>query len=211
MPQKRLRVLMSFSHDTDQVVQETAGAVIAGLSGNKSFPKPPAEPETLQAKLTEFTAAVTAALGGGLLATAAKDKCRHELVALLRQDALYVQGNSNDELATLLSSGFLAASTSRARAPLSKPVILSIDQGNSTQLFVTGKALRNARSWELRFTAGETAGAAANWQYIRGLTDSRSMPINGLVPGTTYTVQVRALGGSTGYSDWSDAVSHVCY
>src|SRR5437867_4712970 len=32
MPQKRFRVLMSFSHDTDQVVQETTGAVIAGLS-----------------------------------------------------------------------------------------------------------------------------------------------------------------------------------
>jgi hypothetical protein len=31
----------------------------------------------------------------------------------------------------------------------------------------------------------------------------------GLTPGTTYSLQVRAVGGSTGYSDWSDAVSHM--
>jgi len=36
------------------------------------------------------------------------------------------------------------------------------------------------------------------------------MPVNGLVPGTMYQVQVRAIGGSTGYSDWSDAVHHMC-
>jgi len=40
-------------------------------------------------------------------------------------------------------------------------------------------------------------------------TNSRSMPLNNLIPGTNYTVQVRAIGGSTGYSDWSDAVSHM--
>lgn len=35
------------------------------------------------------------------------------------------------------------------------------------------------------------------------------MPLNGLTPGTQYQVQVRAIGGSTGYSDWSDSVSHM--
>ena len=35
------------------------------------------------------------------------------------------------------------------------------------------------------------------------------MPVNGLTPGTNYTFQVRAIGGSTGYSDWSDPVSHM--
>ena len=28
-------------------------------------------------------------------------------------------------------------------------------------------------------------------------------------PGVTYTVQVRGVGGTTGYSDWSDPVSHM--
>jgi hypothetical protein len=30
-----------------------------------------------------------------------------------------------------------------------------------------------------------------------------------LTPGTNYNIQARAVGGSTGYSDWSDPVSHM--
>jgi len=41
-------------------------------------------------------------------------------------------------------------------------------------------------------------------------TQARSVQIPGLTPGTTYTVQACALGGTTGQSDWSDPVSHMC-
>ncbi|MFM8469141.1 MAG: fibronectin type III domain-containing protein [Limisphaerales bacterium] len=33
--------------------------------------------------------------------------------------------------------------------------------------------------------------------------------VENLTPGTTYTFSVRAVGGSTGFSDWSDPVSHM--
>jgi hypothetical protein len=33
--------------------------------------------------------------------------------------------------------------------------------------------------------------------------------VAGLIPGSIYSMQVRAVGGSTGYSDWSDPVSHM--
>jgi hypothetical protein len=36
------------------------------------------------------------------------------------------------------------------------------------------------------------------------------MALNGLVPGTTYTVQVRAIGAS-GLSEWSNAASCICW
>jgi hypothetical protein len=36
------------------------------------------------------------------------------------------------------------------------------------------------------------------------------MTISGLTPGTTYVFQVRAIGGSTRYSDWSNPVSRMC-
>ncbi|HZQ47067.1 MAG TPA: fibronectin type III domain-containing protein [Verrucomicrobiae bacterium] len=32
--------------------------------------------------------------------------------------------------------------------------------------------------------------------------------LTGLTPGQLYQIRVRAVGGSTGYGDWSDAVSH---
>ena len=36
------------------------------------------------------------------------------------------------------------------------------------------------------------------------------MIITNLTPGTIYTFRVRAIGGSTGSSDWSDPVAHMC-
>ena len=47
MPSKRLRVLLNFTHDTDHVVQETAGAVVVGLNGNDKFPTPRPMPNTV--------------------------------------------------------------------------------------------------------------------------------------------------------------------
>jgi hypothetical protein len=208
MPSKRLRVLLSFTRDPDHQLEELTGAVITGLNGSKFFPNPPVEQAALQAALTDFTGSVAAAAQGGTHATALKHKKRHALVALLRQLALYVQANCNDDLATLLSSGFLAASTTHGQSQLPKPVITTVNHGNSGQLVVKVKAIRNAKTYELRY--GAVGAAPDKLQTIGALTDSRSMPINGLTPGTTYTVQVRALGGSSRYSDWSDPVSHMC-
>jgi hypothetical protein len=38
-------------------------------------------------------------------------------------------------------------------------------------------------------------------------SQSRSIVLTNLVPGTTYTIQAQALGGSTGQSAWSTPVS----
>ena len=40
-------------------------------------------------------------------------------------------------------------------------------------------------------------------------TNSRRIEIGNLTPGTTYTVQTRAIGGSKGYSEWSDPQSTI--
>ena len=39
--------------------------------------------------------------------------------------------------------------------------------------------------------------------------DSQHIVFNGLLRGKEYTVQVRALGGTTGQSDWSDPSTHM--
>ena len=61
----------------------------------------------------------------------------------------------------------------------------------------------------MRYAALNGLGAPGPWQSGGLFTDSRAMVFNTLTPGTTYNVQVRAIGGSTGYSDWSDPVSHM--
>jgi hypothetical protein len=49
----------------------------------------------------------------------------------------------------------------------------------------------------------------SGWQVVGIFTQSRRILLESLTPGTTYTVQARAIGGSTGSSDWSDPVSHM--
>ena len=111
-------------------------------------------------------------------------------------------------MATLLSSGFEAVSTNRSQTPLPPPSIRSLDNGNSGQLLVKVTPIANSRAYEVRYAA-VSGGTPGPWQSGGLFTNSRAMSINGLTPGTIYQMQVRAIGGSTGYSDWSDPVSHM--
>jgi len=205
----QLRVLLGFTNAPDHSLEETAGAVIKGVTGNASYPTPPVTMPALQAALTAFTTAMAAQAQGGTAATADKNNKRDALVALLRQLAGYVQQNCNNNLATLLTSGFEAVSSSRAQSALEAPDILNIDNGNSGQLLVKVTATANSKCYEGRYALIGPGGVTGPWQSAGLFTNSRSMPVNGLSPGSMYNFQFRAVGGSTGYSDWSDTVSHM--
>src|SRR2546427_5530555 len=82
MATKHIRVRLSFTHESDHQIEETTGAVITGMTGNKNYPNPPVDLAEVQAALTAFTAALTAQPSGGVHATADKNKKRRELVAL---------------------------------------------------------------------------------------------------------------------------------
>lgn len=204
----QIRVLLGFSSAGDHQLEETAGAVIKGITGNATYPTPPVTMAALQTALTAFTAAIAAQEQGGTAATADKNNKRDALIGLLRQLAGYVQQNCANDLAKLLSSGFDAVSASRAQTELDAPAILSLDNGNTGQLLIKVTPIANAKAYEVRYAA-VTGGTPGAWQNGGLYTNSRSMPLNGLTPGTQYQVQVRAIGGSTGYSDWSDSVSHM--
>lgn len=211
-PQKRMpqqRVLLGFTNAPDHALEETAGAVLDGLYGNAAFTTPPVLKPALQTALTDFTTAIAAQAQGGTAATADKNNKRDALVDLLRQLASYVQETSDNDLAKLLSSGFDAVSTSRASQPLEVPSIRDIMNGNSGQLLVRVGPVKNAKAYEVRYALSPLGGTPGAWQSGGLFTNSRSMPVNGLTPGSNYSFQVRAIGGSTGYSDWSNPVGHM--
>jgi 2,4-dienoyl-CoA reductase-like NADH-dependent reductase (Old Yellow Enzyme family) len=83
----------------------------------------------LTAAQTAFEDAMTAKLQGGQQATALKNQTRLALVKLLRKEANYVQLTADNDLPTMLSSGFLVNSNSRTQSPLDTPNIVSIDNG----------------------------------------------------------------------------------
>lgn len=214
LPERRrnmphLRVLLGFTNAPDHSLEETTGSVIDNLYDNPAYATPPVTKVALQTALTNFTAAIAAMMQGGTASTAEKNDKRDILVGLLRQLASYVQENCDNDLATLLSSGFEAVSNNRSQQPLAKPSIVSVDNGNSGQLLVKVTSVPNARCYEVRYATVGAGGTLGPMQSAGLFTNSRSMPINDLTAGTTYQVQVRAVGGSTGYSDWSDPSSHM--
>ncbi len=66
------------------------------------------------------------------------------------------------------------------------------------------KPVPTARAYEVRMKNG-----TGDYQTVGIFTYVRLILIPGVIPGQIYTVQVRAIGGITGYSDWSDPASRM--
>jgi hypothetical protein len=198
-----LRVALGFTRLPDGDVDNFAAGVIKGIEGNAAYPAPPVPLTDLQSAADDFTAKVAQAKTGGVVDTAAKNNSRETLVVMLRQLAGYVQLNCNNDLAILLSSGFQAMSTNRSASPLEQPQGLVLRNGNSGQLVARVSPVKNTRMYEGRLKVLD-----GDWLPSVFTGDSQGITFDGLTPGTLYTAQVRAFGGSTGQSDWSDPSSH---
>ena len=198
------KVSLSFAELSDTALDNFAQGVIEALTGNATYPTPPVTLANLQAAVADFTTKMAAAQTGGKSDTAAKNNSRNILVGMLRKVATYVQLMCNDDPALLLTSGFQMQSTDRVSAQLEKPHALSIKNIGDGQLAARVDPVKNANMYE-----GRTKAANGDWLPSVFSGDSRRIAFSGLSPGTNYTIEVRALGGSTGQSDWSDPSSHM--
>jgi len=198
------KVSLGFVRLSDSELSDFSVTVVTKMTNNPSYPTPTVPLGDITAANAAFTAAIAAAAQGGTQLTAAKNAERDNILSLLRTQAAYVQSIAMDDLTMLLSSGFWNNATDRTRKPLPKPAILNIDNFATTQLMVKAEPLDNARSYEARVRVGNQ-----EWKSVGVFTKARGMLLPDLVPGTMYDVQVRGVGGTTGYSDWSDPVSHM--
>jgi hypothetical protein len=192
------RVNLGFAKYPAAILVQFTNGIIFCLTGNASFPTPPVSLTALAALLTALVNAMAAASQGGKPLTSAKNDAQEALVAALRKIATYVQGEAAQNLTVLLSSGFLINSTNRARSPLQIPSIVQILNNISKQLTVRLTPIVNARTYQLMvFKPDGTLFLTLD------STQARRIVIPGVTPGVIYTVQARAVGGSTGYSPWS--------
>lgn len=81
--------------------------------------------------------------------------------------------------------------------------------GMSGQLVLTVTPIKNTKANEFRYALAAPGQSQGPWQKGGLFTNSRNMPVKGLTPGQNYTFQARAIGGSTGHSDWSMPVGHM--
>jgi hypothetical protein len=199
-----VKVSTNFGRLSDTELDNFAQGVIDALTGNATYPTPPVTLANLQAAVDDYTAKMAAAQNGGIADTAAKNNSRNTLEEMLRKVAAYVQMMCNEDPALLLGSGFQMQSTNRSSTPLEKPKGLSIKNGVAGQLVARVEAVKNANMYE-----GRIKPANGDWLPSIFTGDSRRIAFLGLTAGTNYTIEVRAPGGSTGQSDWSDPSSHM--
>ena len=194
---------MSFVQSSDSQLVEFTNGVVTGMNV-PAFADAPVSTAQMTSYQADFVQKLAAARNGGRVEIAEKNVSRATLLAALRQNANFVQMIAETDLPLLLSSGYKAVSTNRTSGPLTKPVITNVDNFQSTVLMIGADADSRSRAQEVRFRTG-----TGEYQSGGVHTKAKRMLLENQVPGTIVEVQTRSVGGTTGYSDWSDPVSHM--
>ena len=207
---KTIKALDGFSNVPDADVISRGTAVQTKLTGNANFPSPPVDLAALKANIESLSALIAEALDGSKKVIAEKNKQRETVIEMLRLLGRYVEVTSRGDMAVFQTSGFQAASTTKRKAePLSEK-IRKIEHGaNSGQVVVWIRSIPKASSYELRFGPAVNGGPPATWTAKGAAMVKAPVIVDGLMPGTTYAFQARALA-KDGYTDWSDSVLFIC-
>jgi hypothetical protein len=176
--------------------------ILAAMTGNANYPTPVPALADIAAARTSFDAAVSSDVKSAH-AIVVRKQLRTQLVGLMRSLAFYVQQTSNGDPAILATSGYPARRTRQPAGVLSAPANLRLARGKiSGQLKARCNGVARAGSYQWRYA---TAAAPTTWTLVDP-TLGASTVLEGLVAGTVYAVQVRAVG-SQGPSDWSDVAN----
>jgi len=210
MVPKLIKAALNLHKALPEQVQSQGLALLKGLAGNSNFTNPPVDLNAFKVDLDTYAASIAEAKDGGKKAITLRNKQGGVVIRTIKHLATYVELNCKDDMSIFLSSGFHPRSSARSPAqPLDQPTILSIDQGPTGQLLASIKPVRKAKTYELRYGAVGASGAApAAWSTLMAPKAKTAVPINGLTPGTTYAVQVRAYG-QLGYTQYSDSATRM--
>jgi hypothetical protein len=202
-----IRILRDFVNYGGPVLVVFAGNIGVSLDPTK-FPglKLTVDPKTIMTLAADLSLKLGAQPTGGTIATQAVYKAFDAVTEALNADANDLENVIGHDLEALLSTGYLPVSNNRSQSPLDDTAIVNLMNNGTTQLLLQLLAVRNAKSYQMEISldGGKT------WLAAGISTKSRPILLTGLIPGTTYTVRARAIGGSTGASDWTPARSIMC-
>src|SRR5438128_1378392 len=106
---KKLKGKLGFHDMPDPDLLKQLNTVHDRMNGNSAFSKPPVDMVIFKAGIDRLTVLVSEAEDGGKKAISAKKKQREEMIKQVTQLGHYVEFASNDDPATFITSGFVAA------------------------------------------------------------------------------------------------------
>ena len=209
MKKSLFRVSLGYKRLPVEAVPPFAGWVVSCMTGSTVYIKPPVPlvppvppdptaPVDMTTRITALQVAIKNYQDGGSLALTARNVALAAVIEGLDALAFYVQTVARFDRDMMLTSGFVPVSTNRGQSKLDTPAITGIDNDSSTELDVHVTSVANAYGYEVQVCTGTGA-----WTPVKYSQQARTITLTGLTTGTVYQVRVRALGGSTGQSDWS--------
>jgi len=193
------RVSMRFSRLKDVSLGIFAGSIIMNMTNNPVYLNPLVPLNELSDLEAAFSNACAMSLRGGRVLIAIKNKCRANLLSALQRQASYVQSIARHDLLNLLSSGYTQTSRNNFQSQLATPNIRKIlTEEHQNKLVLQLTFVANARSYQIQMQTGDGA-----WEDAGFSSKARRIVVAGLKSGMTYNFRARAIGGSTGTSDWS--------
>ena len=161
-------------------------------------PPDPTAPLDMTTRITNLQTAITNYEDGGTQALNERNMAWEAVDSGLDALGFYAQTVGRFNLPLFLASGFQVRSKNRGQSKLDTPSIAGIDNDSPTELDVHVTTVTNALNYEVQICIG-----TADWKTAMFSSQARTITLTGLTTGTVYNVRVRALGGSTGQSDWS--------
>jgi hypothetical protein len=203
--QPPFHIALGYTGFTDSDVAANALAAHDGVKAHPEFFPNPPELEAFLASIQTLEGSIAAAKdGGGKKAVAQKNKARATTIKLMRQLGHYVEANCKDDINIVNASGYkVAAKAKTVPQPTPKGAIDKVDSGSVPgEIVVKGKRIPKAHSYVFRHAPLGADGKPGTWTEI-ALTNPAKIHLTGLIPGTTYAFQIKALG-VLGFGDWSD-------
>jgi Fibronectin type III domain len=193
-----LQILRDFyQYSPDKAV--TFGRNIATNLDPTIYTSLPVPPDSIKTLSDDLSAKQAAIITGGSVELAARDTAFDALTAALDNDADAVEMVVKDNMEMLLATGYLPASTNRTSSPLDDTAITGLFNNGTTQVLLRLQPVVNAKAYEVQ----TSTDGGKTWLEACVSTQARRIVLVNLVPGTTYLVRARAVGGSTGASNWT--------
>jgi len=203
MKTNMFRIALYFAGYSENGLNSFAALSVSCLTGNPLTPNLPVKELALSGLQVAYANSITAAQQGGKVETAKKGTARAALLAALRQNAAYVQSLGLTNLEDIFSTGYDVVSTNKTQSPLTTPVF-ALDNSFPGQITVALTAVVNAKAYQVQYSIG-----TGLWQELGIYPNTRGIVLPNLTTATICNMRVRAIGGSTQYSQWSATVSAV--